>query len=357
MKTVLVLAQHPEFTEAIRAAIDLQKYRLIDRMDVEQAEPLLRPGLLDVCIIDVESVNVQGLWNVEKLRRRIPDCPLLVYTGSKLWEWEEEAYLQGVAHVLVKPVRARLLTALLERLGSAPQPISTSLTRTGSSGRPSLLRPSSTARGMEEEKSTSKGLDVLRDFSTILTHSLCAEALLKQFLLLLREIIGVNRAAVFLRQPLAMFGKIPVASEAQQLQSACAIGLSPGLLEHFQLSFEAGIGGYLFHHGRILRRDSEEAQEDMVMQKEFDLLGAQVAIPILDRETLIGVAAFDGRLTGQPLSNGELELIFHLLEDLGLAVKNICLARREMRLTLSAMAMDKELRKSGSLTFCPSNCW
>jgi signal transduction histidine kinase len=37
------------------------------------------------------------------------------------------------------------------------------------------------------------------------------------------------------------------------------------------------------------------------------------------------VAVFDGRITGEPLVNSELELIFHLLEQLGLAVKNIWL--------------------------------
>src|SRR5262249_28659108 len=68
-----------------------------------------------------------------------------------------------------------------------------------------------------------------------------------------------------------------------------------------------------------------EALADVGIQKEFELLGAQVAIPILDQETLIGVAAFDGRVTGEPLVNGELQLTFHLLEELGLAVKNIWL--------------------------------
>jgi signal transduction histidine kinase len=97
------------------------------------------------------------------------------------------------------------------------------------------------------------------------------------------------------------------------------------LLEHFELSFEAGIGGFLFREGRILRRDSEETLADVEVQREFELLGAQVAIPILDRETVIGVAAFDGRVTGEPLVNGELELIFHLLEEMGLAIKNIWL--------------------------------
>jgi signal transduction histidine kinase len=46
---------------------------------------------------------------------------------------------------------------------------------------------------------------------------------------------------------------------------------------------------------------------------------------VLDRETLLGIAVFDGRVTGEPLVNSELQLIFHLLEQLALAVKNIWL--------------------------------
>jgi nitrogen fixation/metabolism regulation signal transduction histidine kinase len=37
------------------------------------------------------------------------------------------------------------------------------------------------------------------------------------------------------------------------------------------------------------------------------------------------VAVFDGRFTGEPLVNAELELIFHLLEQVGLALRNIWL--------------------------------
>ena len=109
------------------------------------------------------------------------------------------------------------------------------------------------------------------------------------------------------------------------MRLACAIGLAPGLLEHFELSFDAGIGGQLFRLGRILRRHSDEVRADVEAQKEFELLGGQVAVPILDRETLLGVAVFDGRITGEPLVNAELELIFHLLEQVGLAVRNIWL--------------------------------
>jgi len=323
MKTILVVGSHPDFAETIRAALDPEQYRILHRLDYAEAEPLLNSSVLDACILDVESAQVQGIWTIEKLRSRVPKCPLLIYTGAAAWEWEEEAYLHGVAHVLKKPVRGRMLNTLLQRLWTS----SPSLAIPSPVLRPNALRPRETheLHPPGEGVHAQQALHALRDFSAILTHSLRADAMLRQFLLLLRAILGVNRAAVFLRQPAGGFGDSASPAQSRVLRSACAIGLAPGLLEHFELSFEAGIGGFLFRQGRILRRDSEEAMADLEIQKEFELLGAQVAIPIFDRETLVGVAAFDGRVTGEPLMNAELELVFHLLEELGLAVKNIWL--------------------------------
>jgi len=320
MKTLLVLAGHPDFAEAVRAGINPEQYRVIDRASLEEAEPLLVHGLAEACIVDVELTDVQGLWFLEKLRRKAPKCPVIIFTGANQSEWEEEAYLQGATHVLTKPVRGRMLTALLDRLWATPvaaHPLPTT----------TPPQPPETQRAAEPGAvpTAAQTLGVLRDFSGILTHSLNAEGMLKQFLLLLREILSINRAAVFLRQPFASFGHGSTLAESRRLRAACAIGLSPGLLQHFELSFEAGIGGHLFRLGRILRRYSEEARNDLETQKEFELLGGQVAVPILDRETVLGVAVFDGRITGEPLVNSELELIFHFLEQLGLAIKNIWL--------------------------------
>ena len=319
MKTLLVLASHPELAEAIRNGLSPDQYRIVHRTTAEEAEPILAHGLASACIVDVELSSVQGVWVLEKLRRRAPKCPLIIYTGARQWEWEEEAYLQGATHVLTKPVRIRMLTALLDRLWETP-------------GLPVLPPPPSPSPDYPRSPAvapvsapTLQGLSPLRGFSAILTHSLDADAMLKQFLLLLRELIGINRAAVFLRQPSHWLGERLTLDDNRRLRAACALGLSPGLLEHFELSFETGIGGQVTRLGRILRRSSEEARLDVEAVKEFELLGAQVAVPILDRETVIGVAVFDGHITGEPLSNPELELIFHLLEQLGLAVKNIWL--------------------------------
>jgi signal transduction histidine kinase len=321
MKTLLVLSPHPEIAETIRSGLNPGQYRVIHRANHDEAEPLLANGLVHVCLLDMELEGVQGLWTVERLRRRDPRCPILVYSGTKPSDWEEEAYLRGVTHVLAKPVRPRLLAALLDRLFAvtvAPAAPLTGVYRSES-------QPSVPAGVSASLASPALPYAALRNFSSVLTHSLNAEAMLRQFLLQLREIVGLSRAAIFLRQPYTAFGATATPEEARRLRVAGSIGLSAGLFEHFELSLDAGIGGHLFRLGRILRRSGDEVRADVEAQKEFELLGGQVAIPMLDRESLLGVAVIDGRITGEPLTNAELELVFHLLEQVGLAVRNIWL--------------------------------
>jgi signal transduction histidine kinase/CheY-like chemotaxis protein len=321
MKTILVLSPHPDFAETIRASLNPEQYRIVHRLNVEEAEPLLAHNLASTCIVDVDLMGVEGVWAIERLRRRDSKSPIIAYTEYSDSAWEEEAFLHGVTHVLTKPIRGRLLNALLERLWSTPvqraqpAPVSaqTSFSRAVESASASRFA------------NASQTLNVLRDFSSILTHSLDAEAMLKQFLIFLREILSVNRAAIFLNRPCAPLAETLSPEDSRRLRSAAAIGISSNLLEHFELSLDSGIGGQVTKLGRILRRDSEEVRADAEAQKEFELLGAQVVVPIPDRETIVGVAIFDGRVTGEPLVNVELELIFHLLEQVGLALRNIWL--------------------------------
>ena len=321
MKTILVLSPHPSFAGTIGNGLNAEEYRIVHRLNIDEGEPLLVHGLISACILDVDLLGVESVWVIERLRRRDTKTPIIAYTESVQSDWEEEAFLRGVTHVLTKPVRHRLLNSVLERLLNPPAtprpvkplaPVETSLFRSNGPapvGHPVI--PGQT-------------LDVLRDFSSILTHSLDAEAMLKQFLQFLREILSVNRAAIFLNRPCGPQAEA-VSGDSRRLRSAAAIGLSAGLLEHFELSLDSGIGAQVSRLGRILRRDGDEARTDIDAQREFELLSAQVAVPIPDRDSIVGVAVFDGRFTGEPLVNAELELIFHLLEQVGLALRNIWL--------------------------------
>jgi len=120
MKTILVLSLHPDFAEAIRAGLDAGRYRVVHRLSVDDAEPLLVHSLAAVCIVDVDLMGVEGIWVIERLRRHDSKSPVIAYTAEIQSEWEEEAFLRGATHVLTKPVRSRLLNSLLDRLLAAP---------------------------------------------------------------------------------------------------------------------------------------------------------------------------------------------------------------------------------------------
>jgi signal transduction histidine kinase/DNA-binding response OmpR family regulator len=324
MKTILVLSSHPDFAEAVRAGLSPENYRVVHRHSVEEGEPLLVHGLIAACILDADLMGVECVWVLERLRRRDAKTPIIAYTEQPQSDWEEEAFLRGVSHVLTKPVRARLLNSILDRLWNqaSHQPPASVVPTGNTSIFPRIAAdPTAAAR----YANTTQTLNVLRDFSSILTHSLDAEAMLKQFLQFLRDILSINRAAIFLNRPVSPLTEAMSPEDARRLRAASSIGLSPGLLEHFELSMDSGIGAQVNKLGRILRRDSDEARMDPEVQKEFDLLGAQVAVPIPNRETIVGVAVLDGRVTGEPLVNVELEMIFHLLEQVGLALRNIWL--------------------------------
>ena len=321
MKTILVLSPHPDFAESVRASLNPEQYRIVHRINVDEAEPLLSHNLASACILDVDLMGIESVWVIERLRRRDAKSPVIAYTADNQSEWEEEMFLHGVTHVLTKPVRERLLNSLLERLWNTPGQSHATVQQTPPVPA-SFSHPAQTPES-GRSASVSQTLNVVRDFSSILTHSLDAEAMLKQFLSFLREILSVNRAAIFLNRPCPPLTETPSPEDGRRLRSAAAIGLASGLLEHLELSFDSGIGAQVSRLGRILRRDSDEALADAETKKEFELLGAQVAVPVFDRDSIIGVAVFDGRFTGEPLVNAELELIFHLLEQVGLALRNI----------------------------------
>ncbi len=325
MKSILVLSPHPDFAEVIRAALAPDQFRIVHRTNVEDCEPLLVHGLAAACILDADLLGVENVWVIERLRRRDTKTPLIAYTATVNADWEEEVVLRGVSQVLTKPVRSRLLASVLEKLLNPAAPAARFTPNVPPGNTAIFTRAAADPSAAGRFASTTQTLDVLRDFSSILTHSLDAEAMLKQFLRFLRETLSVNRAAIFLNRPCAPLTEVSPRGTARRLHAASATGIPAGLLEHIELSLDSGIGAQVSRLGRILRRDSDEVRFDNETQKEFELLGAQVAVPILDRDAVIGVAVFDGRITGEPLVNVELEMIFRLLEQVGLGLRNIWL--------------------------------
>jgi nitrogen fixation/metabolism regulation signal transduction histidine kinase len=104
------------------------------------------------------------------------------------------------------------------------------------------------------------------------------------------------------------------------------VGLPTELIDCFELSRDSGLGGCILQTGQIFRLGAGSSApfltSDPRLRREFEILGCEIALPVNDRERTIGVALLGGRLTGAPFTDAELLLVYHLMEELGLAVKN-----------------------------------
>jgi signal transduction histidine kinase len=172
----------------------------------------------------------------------------------------------------------------------------------------------------------------LKDLSRILSQHVSEGELVSEFLRLVRELLGTGKAAVFTqRLPGDLFAG-PSAAGGEQFVIARSAGLAAHLVEHFRLSADSGIASHLLREARILLRsqvtDSLALDYDPEVAREFDTLGADVAVPIFDEDRLWGVLTFSGKITGEPLTNQELELVYYLMGQLAQAIRNLRLRDR-----------------------------
>jgi signal transduction histidine kinase len=158
--------------------------------------------------------------------------------------------------------------------------------------------------------------DALKDLSRILSQQMDEDGLVSEFLRLVQELLGAGKAAIFARR--APSGQFIVARSA---------GLPQHVAEHFRLGDDAGIGGYLAREAKILLRaqamDSLAFDYDPEVARDFGALGTEVAVPIANEDELWGVLTFSGKITGEPLTGQELELVYYLMAQLAQGIRNL----------------------------------
>lgn len=310
MKKLLILARHAEFVEAVKAAFLGQEVSLSLFAEVEEAEPLLVHGLADLCIVDGELASVPPTLLLEKITRRAPNCPVVLYLGPAQRGEEEQAYLRGASQVLEKPVRPRLLAQLANRLLPISQPEPRPATAFFTQTPPAPAAP--LAAGNAEVGNLQEALRLMRGFSAALSNQSDTVAMVNQFLWQVRDTFSLGRCAIFLRSQ---------DSQESQMRATAAVGVAPGLLQTMELSTVTGVGAFVTQSSRIARWGAE-ARMDAAMAREFEVLGMEVALPIMHSDGVLGVTLLDRRITGEGLSNAELEVIYRYLEQLGLALHN-----------------------------------
>ncbi|NQU09510.1 GAF domain-containing protein, partial [bacterium] len=282
----------------------------------------------DAVVLDVASLGETARWAIESLAGQPaaatgpvvvyanadqpPGCPFppewLVVRDADPADQRDRAVRQ-----FFELCQARERLAALDRLVVQP-------------------RPAVTATPADVDSRAYRYREALKSVSFLLGQRADQASLLAEFTRLLRDLLGLGKLALFIR-PFGhdLFGE-PPRPEGESLAMVCRTGISQTMAEHVRLSLRSGLGSLLQRDARILQRGSlavnPVSAAEAAAVRELELLGTDVAVPMFDNDQLLGVLVFGSRITGEPWTSDELELIYHLLAHLAQALRNLQLARQ-----------------------------
>jgi signal transduction histidine kinase/ActR/RegA family two-component response regulator len=311
---ILLISQPTSIPKALELLLSELQCTWVYRNDPRSVASAVRSGAFEHAVFYLAKGDEPPLEAIAFLRENCSELSIYVIAAENCQPTSEQVIQSGTDLYLAEPVSGRLLQRLLHPPTGTDKP-----RRESSVARPQMNDFPATVRPPSE-------LQILRDFSRILGFSLDYQAFSGHFILKLREFISFSRIALFLLEPSAQ----PIIKKEKnaRLQCIASLGIPADLINCFQLNREGGLGKAVFAQPRILHERSPAL--DPAARKELAILDCQIAVPISDRERVIGVAVLNGSVTGRDYSDDELQLLYLLMEELGLAIRN-CWLHMELK--------------------------
>lgn len=132
--------------------------------------------------------------------------------------------------------------------------------------------------------------------------------LLDIFLNTMQEILKVARIAIVLKQ-----------ENGYRIETSQ--GMAPDLVSSLVLGEAEGLVAFLLREGTALRLDLDGSLEAGVVN-QMRLMGITTAVPLWEHGRLLGAIVCSNKITGSPVSDAELELVFTLGSQLSIAIEN-----------------------------------
>ncbi|MGJ8639163.1 MAG: ATP-binding protein [Opitutaceae bacterium] len=312
MSHILLISHHASIPQKLQEAFTAIDLIVVAKQSATEATSALERNAFDLVILHSDSDTAHLRSELRNLGERAPDLSIIVISERYSIEEEQEAFELGAELYFSEPLPIRSLQRIIKRHTASI------------SAAPETTPHHTSSQPAHASKTPSSALQILRDFSNILGFSLDFKAFTQHFVLKLREHISFTRIGIFLEAPAKQ--SLVKDREHNHLQCIASLGLPNGLIDCFQLSRDVGIGKILHADPRIINLEEINPTgfggQGNAMRKEFNILGCQLAVPISDREGTIGVAMLNGPVTGREYQEDELQLLYLLMEELGLAIRN-----------------------------------
>src|SRR5258708_34533062 len=113
---ILIVDDDKSICQWLNAVLTAEGYECLAARSVEDAEPLLHEGPIDLALLDIYIGQANGLEFLEKLKTVQPECKCVAMTAHATVETVGRSVAGGALEYLSKPLLIDELLALLRRL-------------------------------------------------------------------------------------------------------------------------------------------------------------------------------------------------------------------------------------------------
>ncbi len=282
---------------------------------------------IDVAFLDVILRDDGANKLIENLRQIEIDPTIIAIVPAAQPVLSEEALRVRPYELLEKPLKKEMIQQALER-ALERQELKRVLNFTQLQVK--NLKPMSKENGLSDELTSHKQMrsgdirltykEVFQKFSKALTHVYNLEKLVDLTVEALAEIFRVGRVVFIL-----------INREEGISRPYRCLGLDERAFRDICFLNEHGIMSWLTRNHQILSKDvidreiaSERltGREAIRIQREMNLLQAQLCIPIFAKGNIISVIALGNKITGKAYFDEDIELLSMLAGYIGMAVEN-----------------------------------
>lgn len=120
MKRILIVDDEKFILTMLRRALETEGVEVVTASTLEDTERRIDETFFDLIITDIRLTGVlrqEGLEILDYARGKSPETQVIVMTGYRTPQIEQEAYARGAYHFFDKPIELGALNQRIEALG------------------------------------------------------------------------------------------------------------------------------------------------------------------------------------------------------------------------------------------------
>ena len=307
---LLSISDLPRMADSLRSLVQPAGYEVSHATSVEEAMAICAAPAAKAVVVHAEVADVRLAERVSRL------CnsgyrPVFAAVNVHSDEWEERVLLAGASFIFHLPWRSNLLLSRLGRI----EPLRPGGSNPPFAEAPSSPRGSSSPFGNGDPAAWGANplLARLHEVAHLFRHASQPDTFAGAYLDRIREALALNRVALYLAPE----------GTGRALECAYAAGIEPKRWKMATFSLDTGMGRWMAEHLMAISLGTMERYGlEPSIREEMSSLGAQCAIPVQGGDEFMGVLLVGSRVTGYPLTNDEIELVYLLALELGRTLKS-----------------------------------